>query len=104
LRVTLDATQGIAAGIEEYRRYPTKLGSEIGDGDHGPNIHRGLQAVLELLESAGRASLTADAATGKVATSGGSVEGLPGCCRSRVGSGDGAPIQWKLRREQEDPA
>jgi len=36
--------------MEENRRYLTKLDSEIGDGDHGTNMHRGFQAALERLD------------------------------------------------------
>src|SRR3712207_724709 len=42
----------MAAAMEENRRYLTKLDSEIGDGDHGNNMHRGLQAALERLAAA----------------------------------------------------
>jgi dihydroxyacetone kinase-like protein len=42
----------MAAAMEENRRYLTKLDSEIGDGDHGNNMHRGLQAALERLDGA----------------------------------------------------
>jgi phosphoenolpyruvate---glycerone phosphotransferase subunit DhaL len=42
----------MAATMEEQRRYLTKLDSEIGDGDHGTNMHRGFQAALERLEGA----------------------------------------------------
>ena len=38
--------------MEEHRRYLTKLDSEIGDGDHGTNMHRGFQAALERLDGA----------------------------------------------------
>jgi dihydroxyacetone kinase-like protein len=38
--------------MEEHRRHLTKLDSEIGDGDHGNNMHRGFQAALERLEGA----------------------------------------------------
>ena len=38
--------------MEEQRRYLTKLDSEIGDGDHGTNMHRGFQAALERLQGA----------------------------------------------------
>jgi dihydroxyacetone kinase-like protein len=55
----LDATQAtrevireMAAAMQENRRYLTKLDSEIGDGDHGNNMHRGFQAALERLEAA----------------------------------------------------
>ncbi len=41
----------MAAAMEENKQHLTKLDSEIGDGDHGNNMHRGFQAVLERLES-----------------------------------------------------
>jgi phosphoenolpyruvate---glycerone phosphotransferase subunit DhaL len=54
----LDATQAtravveeMAAVMEENRRRLTKLDSEIGDGDHGNNMHRGFQAALERLDA-----------------------------------------------------
>ncbi|HSL00037.1 MAG TPA: dihydroxyacetone kinase subunit DhaL [Rubrobacteraceae bacterium] len=49
---TLEVVRAMAAAMEENRRYLTKLDSEIGDGDHGTNMHRGFQAALERLESA----------------------------------------------------
>jgi phosphoenolpyruvate---glycerone phosphotransferase subunit DhaL len=49
---TLDVVRKMAAAMEEHRRYLTKLDSEIGDGDHGNNMHRGFQAVLERLDGA----------------------------------------------------
>jgi dihydroxyacetone kinase-like protein len=36
-----------AAHIAEQKDYLTQLDSAIGDGDHGANMHRGLQAVLK---------------------------------------------------------
>lgn len=36
--------------MEENKQHLTKLDSEIGDGDHGNNMHRGFQAALERLE------------------------------------------------------
>jgi phosphoenolpyruvate---glycerone phosphotransferase subunit DhaL len=42
----------MAAAMEEHRRTLTKLDSEIGDGDHGTNMHRGFQAALERLDGA----------------------------------------------------
>src|ERR671932_1225703 len=42
----------MAAAMEEHRRSLTTLDSEIGDGDHGNNMHRGFQAALERLEGA----------------------------------------------------
>ena len=51
-QATLDAVREMAAAMEEHRRYLTKLDSEIGDGDHGNNMHRGFQAALERLDGA----------------------------------------------------
>ena len=47
---TLDVIREMAAAMEEHRRHLTKLDSEIGDGDHGNNMHRGFQAALKRLE------------------------------------------------------
>ncbi len=55
-QATLDVVREMASAMEEQRRHLTKLDSEIGDGDHGNNMHRGFQAALERLESAGPAS------------------------------------------------
>ena len=41
----------MAEAMEENQKHLTKLDSEIGDGDHGNNMHRGFQAALERLES-----------------------------------------------------
>ena len=55
-QATLDVVREMASAMEEHRRYLTKLDSEIGDGDHGNNMHRGFQAALERLEGADPAS------------------------------------------------
>ncbi len=47
---TVAVIQAMAAAMEENRKHLTKLDSEIGDGDHGNNMHRGFQAALERLE------------------------------------------------------
>jgi phosphoenolpyruvate---glycerone phosphotransferase subunit DhaL len=49
-QATLDVINEMAATMEEHRRNLTKLDSEIGDGDHGNNMHRGFQAALERLK------------------------------------------------------
>ncbi len=49
---TLGVIREMAAAMEEHRGYLTKLDSEIGDGDHGTNMHRGFQAALERLDGA----------------------------------------------------
>ena len=49
---TSEIVRAMAAAMEENRRHLTKLDSEIGDGDHGNNMHRGFQATLERLEGA----------------------------------------------------
>jgi phosphoenolpyruvate---glycerone phosphotransferase subunit DhaL len=51
-QAALDVVREMAATMEEHRRYLTRLDSEIGDGDHGNNMHRGFQAVLERLDGA----------------------------------------------------
>jgi phosphoenolpyruvate---glycerone phosphotransferase subunit DhaL len=51
-QATVDVVREMAAAMEENRRYLTKLDSEIGDGDHGNNMHRGFQAAFERLEGA----------------------------------------------------
>lgn len=47
---TVAVIQAMALAMEENKKHLTKLDSEIGDGDHGNNMHRGFQAVLERLE------------------------------------------------------
>ena len=47
---TLAVVKEMAAAMEENRKHLTKLDSEIGDGDHGNNMHRGFQAAHERLE------------------------------------------------------
>ena len=47
---TLAIVKEMAAAMEEHRKHLTQLDSAIGDGDHGNNMHRGFQAVLERLE------------------------------------------------------
>jgi dihydroxyacetone kinase-like protein len=42
----------MAAAMNENKKHLTKLDSDIGDGDHGNNMNRGFQAVLEKLEGA----------------------------------------------------
>ncbi len=49
---TIGVVREMAAAMEENRRLLTKLDSEIGDGDHGTNMHRGFQAALERLDGA----------------------------------------------------
>jgi dihydroxyacetone kinase-like protein len=43
--------------ISEKRQHLTKLDSAIGDGDHGQNMHRGMQAALEKIDDASSAGL-----------------------------------------------
>jgi phosphoenolpyruvate---glycerone phosphotransferase subunit DhaL len=49
---TVNVIKEMAATMEENRRYLTRLDAEIGDGDHGTNMHRGFQAALERLDAA----------------------------------------------------
>jgi len=50
-QATLAMIREMAAAVEEHRKHLTKLDSEIGDGDHGNNMHRGFQAALERLDN-----------------------------------------------------
>jgi dihydroxyacetone kinase-like protein len=45
----LDWLRAFAATINENNAYLTQLDSDIGDGDHGANMNRGMQAVLTVL-------------------------------------------------------
>lgn len=45
----LDWLKAFAATINENAAYLTQLDSDIGDGDHGANMNRGMQAVLTAL-------------------------------------------------------
>lgn len=47
---TVAVVQAMAEAMQENKQHLTKLDSEIGDGDHGNNMHRGFQAALERLE------------------------------------------------------
>lgn len=47
---TVAVVREMAAAMQEHRSELTRLDSEIGDGDHGNNVHRGFQAALERLE------------------------------------------------------
>lgn len=47
---TAAVVRAMAEAMEENKKYLTKLDSEIGDGDHGNNMHRGFQAVLKRLD------------------------------------------------------
>lgn len=45
----LEWLKTFAATINENNAYLTQLDSDIGDGDHGANMNRGMQAVLTVL-------------------------------------------------------
>ncbi len=47
---TNEMIRAMASAIESNHRELTKLDSAIGDGDHGTNMRRGFEAVLEKLE------------------------------------------------------
>jgi dihydroxyacetone kinase-like protein len=48
----LEWIRRFAAEVEEHRAELVRLDSAIGDGDHGTNMHRGMQKVLEKLDGA----------------------------------------------------
>ncbi len=41
--------RAFAAAVEQHKEYLTELDAALGDADHGANMHRGLQAVLDRL-------------------------------------------------------
>ena len=47
---TKDMFMSIAANMVQYKEMLTQADKEIGDGDHGVNMARGFQAVLEKLD------------------------------------------------------
>lgn len=47
----LAAIRNVAARLAEEKAYLTELDSAIGDADHGTNMNRGFEAVLENIES-----------------------------------------------------
>ncbi len=47
---TIEMIRAMSATVEENHRELTKLDSAIGDGDHGTNMRRGFDAVLEKLD------------------------------------------------------
>jgi dihydroxyacetone kinase-like protein len=49
----LDWIRRFAAEVEEHRAELVRLDTAIGDGDHGTNMNRGMQKVVEKLEDAG---------------------------------------------------
>lgn len=49
----------VAARVEDQQGYLTELDSPIGDADHGANMNRGFKAVLQKLEDAPPADITA---------------------------------------------
>lgn len=49
----------IASRVEAQQGYLTELDSPIGDADHGANMNRGFKAVLQKLEDAPPADITA---------------------------------------------
>jgi dihydroxyacetone kinase-like protein len=48
----LDWMRRFAAEVEEHRAELVRLDTAIGDGDHGTNMHRGMQKVMEKLDGA----------------------------------------------------
>lgn len=50
VQATIEVVREMAGVMEEHRRALTRLDSEIGDGDHGNNMHRGFTAALERLD------------------------------------------------------
>lgn len=75
--------------IEENRGYLTRLDSPIGDADHGVNMHRGFQAVLDeikSMEDADPGSLLKTSGTALVSAVGGAGGPLYGSAFMQAGT------------------
>lgn len=56
VEIALKWMEGFAQKIQEKKDYLSELDMPIGDGDHGGNMARGLQAVMETLQAGDYAS------------------------------------------------
>lgn len=80
-RAVYEAVENVAARLEREKDHLTDLDSAIGDADHGANMHRGFQAVLEELnetEGESVAELTKTVGVTLVSTVGGASGPLYG--------------------------
>jgi len=85
----LDWIRRFAAVVEEHRAELVRLDTAIGDGDHGTNMHRGMQKVLEKLERASGEDIGATLKTvgmTLVSTVGGAAGPLYGTLFLQMGS------------------
>ncbi|WP_307807517.1 dihydroxyacetone kinase subunit DhaL [Naasia sp. SYSU D00948] len=78
----LDWMRGAAASLSDHRAELVRLDREIGDGDHGENMDRGLSAVLAKLDGLADGATPADVlklvATTLISTVGGAAGPLYG--------------------------
>lgn len=84
--------------IEENKKYLTRLDSPIGDADHGVNMRRGLQAVLDKtssMEDEDVGSVLKTAGTALVASVGGAAGPLYGSALMQAGSAVSGKDQLK---------
>jgi phosphoenolpyruvate---glycerone phosphotransferase subunit DhaL len=92
-----------ASTIAENRDHLTRLDSAIGDGDHGINMHRGMQAVLtrlDGLEAEDAGTLLKAVGMALVSTVGGAGGPLYGTLFMQMGTaiagkGELSPEDWK---------
>jgi dihydroxyacetone kinase-like protein len=90
-----------AALIAEHRDVLTDLDSAIGDGDHGQNMDRGLQAVVAAIEDTKPVTASAlftKAGMTLVSTVGGASGPLFGTMFLRIGTSLGETTEFSLRQ------
>ncbi|MCP3798214.1 dihydroxyacetone kinase subunit DhaL [Allokutzneria sp. A3M-2-11 16] len=95
------AVRAAAEVVREYRDELVELDREIGDGDHGENLHRGFTAVLAKLDGGGfdgPASVLKVTATTLISTVGGAAGPLYGTAflRAATALGDASEVDGQL--------
>ncbi|CAN5647351.1 dihydroxyacetone kinase subunit DhaL [soil metagenome] len=106
MSVTFDDALGwvrdFAEEVESNKSYLTKLDSAIGDGDHGTNMQRGMQAALAKIEDGGEGDIGAlfkTIGTTLVSKVGGAAGPLYGTLFMQIGAplaghSEAAPDEW----------
>ncbi|MEU4803681.1 dihydroxyacetone kinase subunit DhaL [Actinosynnema sp. NPDC023587] len=96
-----DALRAVARVVAEHRAELVRLDREIGDGDHGENLHRGFAAVVSTLDGelpATPGAVLKLAATKLISTVGGAAGPLYGTAflRAATSVGDAAELDAAL--------
>ncbi|MWC00195.1 dihydroxyacetone kinase subunit L [Agromyces sp. MMS17-SY077] len=92
----VDWTRRSADTVTEHRAELTTLDREIGDGDHGENLHRGFTAVIAKLDDLPAGSTPGDVlkliATTLISTVGGAAGPLYGTAYLRASTAAGSAV------------